>query len=253
MIKFLYSNPFDSATVTALNTASGFSAANVQTRLLKQTYRSTGLSNQWLKFDLGAATAVSLFTFFANNFTTGATVKLYGHASNLGNLESDWSVASYKATITDFDQHAGYVSLSQTLRWWLFTVTDASNGDGYIELGRVVGGTSVSPTENFSEDIEENLIDPSEQLWSTGGHVYSTERERYKEFVFSFRDISSANQDTLRALWNTVYKTEPFVIAFDPTSEPVELTRYGVLTSDLRFAFSANNRATCTLNFRELR
>lgn len=253
MIKFLYTNRFDSATVTSLNAATGYAASNVQNRLLKNTWRSTGLSNQWLKFDLGSTLAVDLFTFFYNNLTSGATITLYGHASNLGNLESDWSGATYKQTITSFDARVGIKLPAVSLRWWLLGISDALNSNGYIEIGRVFGGATVSPDENFSEDIQETFFDSSLQNWTIGGHVYSVSRERYKEFNFNFLDLSAANQTILRTLWAAVYKTEPFVIAFDTSGQPLEFTRYGVFTTDLNFSYTPNARANTSMTFRELR
>lgn len=253
MIKFLYTNSFDSATVTSLNVATGYSAANVQDRLLKKTYRSTGLTSQWLKFDLGSTKTIDMFTFFYNNLTSGATVKLYGHATDLGLTELAWAGASYVGTITSFDARAGYIAPTGAYRWYLLAITDASNTDGYIQIGRVCGGTAVSPTENFAEDFQESIIDGSDQSWTIGSHVYSIQRERYTTFDFSFRDISNANQVLLRTLYAAVYKTEPFVIAFDASVEPYRWTRYGVLTTDLQFSYTANARANCSLGFRELR
>lgn len=253
MIKFLYTNKFDTATVTALNEATGYDAVNVQDRFLKKTWRSTGVSNQWLKFDLGSAQLVSMFTFFNNNLTTAATVKLYGHASDLGSTEAAWSGASFVATISSFDSTAAYIAAGGTFRYWLLAFTDASNPNGYIQVGRVYGGVSISPDENFSEDFQETSIDPSLMSWTIGQHLYSVQRERYKEFQFVFSDITAANQLILRTLWASVYKTEPFVIALDETDQPVGFTRYGVLTSDLNFSYSPYNRATCSMSFRELR
>lgn len=255
MIKFLYSNRFDSATVTSLNAATNFPVANVQDRFLKKTYRSTGLSNQWLKFDLGSAQSVDMLTFFYNNLTSGATVTLYGHASDLGNLESSWSGATYKSVISSsyFDSRVGLNFPGVSLRWWLLGISDALNSNGYIEIGRVYAGSTVSPDENFSEDIHETFIDPSLQNWTVGGSAYSVSRERYKVFDFHFADLSAANQTIVRTLWSAVYKTEPFVIAFDSTDQPKEFTRYGLFTSDLNFSYSSNLRANTSMTFRELR
>lgn len=254
MIKFLISNLFDAGTVTAINAADGYPATNVQNRFLKKTWRSTGVSNQWLKFDLGSAQAIADFCMFKNNLTSGATVKIYGHASDLGDLESDWTgTATYEASIADFDSITVYKSLSQTFQWWLISFTDAGNADGYIEIGRVFGGVGQSPTFNFNEQYSGAEIDPSIQKWTIGGHAYSTERERYSEFSISFLDLPKADQDTLRTIWRTVGKTEPFVVIMDGTTEPVNFTRYCLLTSDFSFQGKPYNRMDIPFSFRELR
>lgn len=255
MIKLIYTNVFDTSTVTALNTAgSTYTQDNLKDRFLKKKWRSTGLSNQWVKFDLGSSKLVDIFTFFSNNFTTAATVKLYGHATDLGNTESAWSTATYQSgSITNFDQNAAYVSPNVTLRWWLLAITDAGNSSGYVELGRVFGGQALSPTQNFNENLTEQHIDPSEQYWTIGGHAYSVQRERYKVFGIEFMDMNRTNQQFLRDFWNAVHKTEPFVVALDPTNEPVNQTRYCMLLSDLEFAWGPNDRVNASMSMRELR
>lgn len=253
MIKFLYDNLFDSATLTKLNETTGYEAVNVQDRFLKKTYRSTGLTEQWLKFDMGSSKTVTLFTAFNNNFTTSAAFKLFGHATDLGNIVGGWSGASFQRQFTTWDETVITMTLNETHRWWLFTVSDPTNPAGFIEVGRVFGGASVSPDENFSETLSEEILDPSEQLWSVGQHAYSVQRERYTNFNFSFLDIDSGNQEVLRTLWESVYKTEPFVISFDDTDHPLDWTRYGLFTSDMAFSYTANGRANSYLSFRELR
>lgn len=255
MIRFLTTTKFDTATATSLNNAgTAYVVANVQDRFLKKAYRSTGLTDQWLKFDLGSAKALTDFTFFYNNLTSAATVKLFGHASDMGNTVASWAAATFQQTITDFDTRAGLATFASTsLRWWFLGITDAANPDSYIQIGRVFAGESTSPTENFSENITINYMDPSDQTWSTGGHVYSVTRERAKEFSFQFVDVSTSNFDLIELVWLTSYKTEPLVIIFDKTDHPVDWTRYGVFSSDFDATYSANNRSNISLTFKELR
>lgn len=255
MIKFLTTFNSDTAAITSLSAASAHAAANVQTAFPKQTWRSTGLSNEWLKFDMSLATSINFVSFFANNLTNAATVKVYAHASDLGDTEAAWAGASYSATITSFDTRAAlYVpAASQSYQWWLLTFTDAGNSAGYIEVGKVAIGSSTSPTDNISENLTENLMDPSEQNATLGAMIYTTERQAYKTFDFEFVDITTADQAYLRNIYNTVGKKTPIVISFDSDIEPVNLTAYGVFTSDLSFSFSPNNRANTSLSFRELR
>lgn len=257
MIQFLYANLFDSGTATASSvsaTYTGNIATNVQNTFLKQTWRSSTLANEWLKFDLGSAKQITLLTSFYNNLTTSATVKIYAHTSDLGNTEASWATAGYQSgVITNFDNRCIYAALNQSFRWWLISFSDSTNSNGYIEIGRVYAGISVSPDENFNEAFTENLMDGSEILRTQGGSIYSVVRERYKTFNFEFRDISTANQTVLKNLWNTVYKTEPFVIAMDGTLDPVGLTRYGQFAADIAFQYQPNARANVAFQFMELR
>jgi hypothetical protein len=252
MIQFVPTNLFATATVTSLNAATSYPASNVQSVKLKQTYRSTGLANQWLKFDLGSSQLVSALSIFRNNFTAGATIKVYASATDLGNTEALWT-AALVGTITSFDSNVAMLQLSQTKRWFLVAVSDASNTNGYIEIGNIFAGAVISPDENYNENFTEQLIDPSEQAFTVGATVYSVIRERYKIINFNFMDLSAANQLILRNLYKTVYKTTPFMIVMDPTDNPVELTRLVIFTTDLIFSWAPAGRANCSFGVRELR
>lgn len=253
MIRFLTESKMDAATLTSLSVNASFPLANIIDTKLKKTYRTTGLLNEWIKFDLGGAEQLLSFCFFYSNLTPSATITLYGSATDLGNTEASWAGAAYSQVITDFDQRAGFLDLSQTYQWWMLAISDSANTSGYIELGRIFAGVHVSPEDNISESLREGLVDSSIVNFTQGRSAYGTTREKFKQFSFDFTDIDSDDQQTLRDLFNEVGKTEPFVIIFDSDVEPVELTRYGLFTSDLEFSSTPNYRANCALSFVELR
>jgi hypothetical protein len=253
MIKFLYTNAFDTASLTASTTETDFPVSSLQNRFLAKTWKTTNSTLQYLKIDLGSAKTITDFTFFNNNFTSSAVVTLCGHASDLGNALTDWAGATYNQVITNFDERSGHIALSQTLRYWYFHVTYPLHPNGFFSLGRIVMGQSISTDENFNEEFQESMVDPSEQEWGQGGHPFSTERPRHTVLSFTFRNLNEANQLILRNLWKAVYKTEPFVVILDEASEPVNLTRYGVLQSDMVFDWTFNGRATIPMIFREIR
>lgn len=253
MIQFLYTNLFDAAAVTSFSAAgSTFLAPNVQDVLLKKVWRSTGLASEWLKFDLGNTAQITTFTFFNNNFSSTAVLKLYGSNSNLGDTEAAWSGA-YNQTITTFDNTAGYATLNQSFRYWLFTMTDTSNTSTYVQVGRVYAGIPISPSENFNEVFTETNMDPSDLFQTTGQTQYSVERPHYKTLEITFNEVPIADQNILRALWASVKKITPFVLILDPLVYPTDLTRYGVFTTDLVFQWTQNQKVNCPMSFKELR
>lgn len=255
MIRFLTTNFFDSASITSFSAASGYPNTNVQTKFLAQRYRTAGISTEWLKFDLGSAKLVDLFTFASSNLTSGAVVKLYGHASDLGSTDASWAAATYSSgAITTFDTRIGVISPNNTLRYWFLSIADTGNTNGYIEIGRVFGGDSVSPGVNFNEDFSESEVDPSIQTTTEGRQIYSVVKNKYKTFDFYFSDLDDADVIILRNIWKSVYRTEPLVVSMDSTFEPVELTRYGRFNMEsFSASYTENERANIHMSFIEER
>ena len=54
-IRFLATNLWDDATLTASTEATDYPVENTATELYLETWRSTALSAQWVKADLGSA------------------------------------------------------------------------------------------------------------------------------------------------------------------------------------------------------
>lgn len=253
MIRFLTTNKFAGVTVTSSTAATGYADENVIDNFPQRVWRSTDRDLQWLKFDLGSAKLLTMFSCIKNNLTTAAHLKLYGHATDLGNTEAAWAGATY-SSLVEFDQNNGIVFPNNTLRWWFLGIDDPSNADNFVEIGVVFGGEYVSPSENFNEDFSERTVDSSLLDFSDGGHGFAVEKPSWKEFTIQFVDIDSDNRQILRDLWDTVGRREPLVIALDPDLYPVEFTRFGKFLNDaLEFQGMAYDRFSTTLQFREVR
>lgn len=257
MIKVLTTDLFASATLAASSTASGFSSANVQAMPISKSWRSSSITSQYLKFDLGSAKEIDLFSIHKNNLTSNATVKLYGHSSDLGNDVADWiSTATFNTgNALTFDEIVGtlFLSSAQTLRYWFLELSDASNTDGYLEIGRVFAGKASSTDENFNENFSVEWLDNSRIYESEGGSKYSVQKVRPKIFDITFSDIDSDNVDVIEGWWMTCFKTDPLFIALDSTGEPLSFSRLCQIENDLSWFYGPNNRATTTLRLKELK
>lgn len=257
MIRVVLTDSFESSTATARTTASGFSASNVLDGKPKNVWRSVNTSSQWLKFDLGSSIEINSFNLFNNNLSSGASVKLYGHASDLGTDLSTWqSSASFKTNNSlTFNSNLGslFLSSSQTYRWWLLELHDPSNTNGFIDIGKVYGGLSSSPTDNFNENFSTSLIDTSRSFRVEGAHKYSVEKQKIKEFRISFNDVSDADRQTIRGWFESKGKTRPFVVALDPDNNALEFTAYATFEDDPQYVGQPNERYTIGLNMLEVK
>lgn len=210
-IRFLYTFDFDSATITSSSEASGFADDNVAHVNVKKTWRSTGDTAEWLKFDLGSAQNIKEVALLNHNLTSGATITLEANATDSWGAPSHSSAFTWKtAKIVKF--------LDETYRWWRVTFADAANPDAYIAMGRICAGVYVTPSRNITERHIKAPIDPS--IIQEYGSPYALKRKKYWEYRVRFKEISRADQDILTAMYDTIGVTEPVVVSLDPDTYP---------------------------------
>lgn len=80
-------------------------------------------------------------------------------------------------------------STPQTARYWLLEITDPTNPDGYIELGRVILAPGYRPSYNMQYGAAVRVVDPSEVQRSHGGRVYGERRPKYRIATFRLDHI----------------------------------------------------------------
>jgi len=257
MIKWIITNRFASATITSNSENASFPDDNAVDERLRKVWRTTGVTSEWIKFDLGSAQTIDFFSLFNNNFTTGATVRIFAHPSDLGNTIASWAgVADLELTVT-FNNRVGAIfpSTNNNRQWWFLGLEDAGNTDGFLSLGLVYGNQATVTTDNFNENWGETETDPSRITFSEGQTPYIVDKlsNQYKEFNIEFTDLDTADRAVLRTLLSDTAISNPFVIALDSTLEPLEWTRYGIITNPLDFTYTPNQRINTSLNFREAR
>lgn len=222
MINFCYSNRVDSATITASSEVASLPASNVAQLWRSKPWRSTGCASEWIKFDFGAAAAVRALALVGHNFTSGATLKIQANATDV------WTAPSIDVTLTYHADNVVYLwSSDQSYRYWRITIVDASNPDGFIEVGRVFLGQTATPERNFTRWAKEP-VDPTVITRSYDGAESFDCREPYDLLTFEFDRVLTAAFDALAAAVGL--KTYFFVIAdYDNalrTDGRHDLTRY---------------------------
>ncbi len=230
IIKFYYNNVFDASTTTAtaLTTNANFPLANLKNIWKTKHHRTTADAAQWWKWDIGAtagAVGLKAAIFLYHNFSAAATVGLYGHAADLGDDPATWIAgATLKVPLvynTDWnsDLLCKYWSTAQTYQWWLLSVDDGANTDGYLRLGRAYADPlGFAPIRSYST-FSYSRIDPSPIIHSIGGQINATERESYYVWRYGFLGLTDANATSLMSIFDDyVGKTTPFFICRDPAS-----------------------------------
>jgi len=255
-IRFTYTNRADTGTLTSLTAATGYPAANVQHPFKTKTYRSTGVTDEWLKWNLGSAQSVTMIAIVNTNLTAAATVYFCGHASDLGNTTAAWhGTATVDETITI--PAAGMAIkyfTGASKQWWFLGVAPAGAGT-YIEIGRVFFGAYYEPAQNFAQSYGHSKIDLSSSGISIGGQTHTDVRSQFNELSLPFPLISKTQKEELLAMFAAVGLYRDIIVSLDPSGDLNALTFYGRLTDAVKFKMIAQGSTSelhgVTLDFRE--
>ena len=252
-----YVNQGDAATaLTASSAATGYPASNVQFPFKTKTWRSTGVTDEWLKWNLGSAQNVTMVALVNTNLTAAATVYFCGHASDLGNATASWhGHATVDETITI---PAGGMVIKYftgaSKQWWFLGVAPAGAGT-YVEIGLVYFGAQYSPAQNFDVKYKHALSDPSVAVKSIGGQRHTDMRPQFASLSLNFKFMTKAQKNQFLAFFQTVGVFNEVILSLDPANDPNGLSFYGVFTGGLSFTGSMQNATTdyhdLALNFEE--
>jgi hypothetical protein len=210
---------------TALLTAMGFDSSLNQTGAI--VYYADELkihTEEFFLWDLGAPGQPTGLIAVGDrnsplNISPGATVKLMGSPTN------SWDAPAETFTLTLRDFLLGYlnadgIAQSNTAgyRYWKLQIIDASNPDGYVELGAIFLGTHVSldrgaPAFPYaSKEVDNSLIDFSES-----GQTWVGKKPGTKIHTVEWEKLTSADAEALEDVWDTYGKHSSFFIALDPS------------------------------------
>ncbi|OPL13101.1 MAG: hypothetical protein AVO39_11045 [delta proteobacterium MLS_D] len=243
-VRILYDFLFDSGTITSSSEVTGLPDDNAVHDFIAKKWRTTGDSAEWITFDLGAATKITMLAIFGHNLTGDATVLLQGHTAD------SWGDPDYSQALT-IDDHVIILFLDKTYRYWHITIADGSNPDGYIEAGRICAGEYYEPGVNVTQEVQKQLIDPSILQESEGRQGYAIERDVYRVFDVTFADIDRDQQEELIDIFRDVKNIHPLVFALDPDDYPNEDTLYCKITTPLTQTLRALEYGDVPITFEE--
>ena len=238
-IRFLATNLWDTATVTSLSAATGFPASNTKTRLFLEHWRSTGITAEWLKADLGADTVIRAIAIKYSNLQVGDSLNLQAQTAANGD---DWDgtpplTINVSVTITADMVSKGLIVYNwetppTACRWWRILMT--ANAGSYIYVGRIFLGVFVEPENDYDKDFEDAPFDPSEILQTPTGQKYVNVRPQRQQISLSFPSINAADYAKFVALGALLGKAKAFFVELDPSGALTTKSYYVSSLSDWR-------------------
>jgi len=154
-------NQCDTAVLSGGSWRSTLPLSNLQNRQMGKVARSTDATTGSTKFDAALASSVPIrvLAFAAHNLSDAALYRVEAsNSSGFGALtyDSGWLdvwPAAYLATVTDKGEDiwtkAHVLAATVSSLYWRVLFDDASNPDGYVQIGRLFIGKGFQPEINL--------------------------------------------------------------------------------------------------------
>lgn len=212
-----FPNNIDLATLSGGSYAASLPLNNLLTRKLQQVARSSNLTlaNTQFVIDQGMLRNVRALAIVNHNFSVFAKYRIVGTNDGTfatlaydGGWKDVWPLAYPYGTLEWEDpnwwggryspeQAEGYMTTlvhilpqNSLYRYWRVEVDDTTNGDGFVQFGRVFLGPVWQPDINMSYGASIAWETDTEVQKAQGGAEYFTEKTPYRTMKYKFEHIT---------------------------------------------------------------
>lgn len=239
-IRMIIDNVGDSATLADANAniVTTLPEENIQNPLRSKVCRTTNLSDMIINIDWASSQHLSGAGIFRHNLQSDGTwrLKLYESANRTGALvydsgalqavtpkslgELDWGVDALGASVFDnWDQRFSTIWFTDvTALSGELTLSNSSNSDGYLELGRFFIGYKFEPVTNVIYGLTQAYEEESIQYRTEGGSLRTDGKAPFRRFTMTLDNLSIKERFKLFDATRRVGKRRDMVISVFPES-----------------------------------
>jgi hypothetical protein len=200
------------ASLTANSNVINYPVTNLLDSRLTRVFRTDSNTTAEVVFDNVTAVAVTSICIANHNISSSVTtLKVQGNATD------SWGAPSVDETLT---YSSGIITKQFTggsYRYWRIQVVDATNSDGYIQIGRAWVGVSYD-MPGIGTTITHDKTSTSRKSTSVSGQTYLDKRYLYETVNTTFPVVSHAEK---LEIFDTVFEQTdigvPFFVTFDET------------------------------------
>jgi len=247
-MRIAYTNVIDDlvlADFTVSGTATGFPITNVQEQRLSVRWRSVSPTAQTVVIDLGAAAAITTAAVMGHNLGASAVTTIAGGTS-----------ASVFTTAVSIAHNAGTMLAfftTKTFRYWKYSITNPSNVDGYIEVGRLWLGTYI--TVSPSSLLDFRVVKRRSDMVTIGKNrqKYASIGEGWRRFELSFPPTTTTTLTAIQTMYDTVGNHSSVIFTNFDTDYSYELVRpvYASIDGDISFQHDKRQKYSYGLSLEE--
>lgn len=240
----------------------GFSAAVIDTGAT--TYVADLLkihTGEYLELDFGISTLPTAFALIGRrndpiSITPSATLTLLGNETNTFTSPTASITLDYDDEVICSVNSAGL--WPEALRYARLEITDASNTNGFIEIGALFLGTFFEGTRGKVQfPMSFTQIDRSTNILSEGGQSFSDIREKTEEFAVEWFGLTVAEKEQIDDLFLDLGTSQPFFVQFDGnpnlgfSGRKEKYVRYVKFAEAPTFELVSVKNFTCSMRFLE--
>lgn len=202
----------DNVTLTCDTADTNYPVSNLLDTRKSRIYRTTSDDDQYVLMDFTAASGyyespgVNCIFIDKTNLTSGATIKIQGHASD------SWGSPSFEAVITDSDLYGTLYYKSWTpansYNYMRLVLDDSANPDGYIEIGHVFIGYGITmPGMEPKQSIPYKTN--SQYTKSQSMQLYGDIRTNYRACKITWPNVTNTQRLAINAAYDVVGNHTP--------------------------------------------
>lgn len=221
-----YENLVDKPTtvITATSANTKFPASNVRVSFRQVRWRSTSVSNQYLRFDFGTEKDVGCVVLLDHNLTADAEIGLYSSTDNF--VTDEQLVFPITNTGNPIVAYLGNVYS----RYLAIKINDPGNPNGYLSVGKAFLGPHLTSERNYDYGWSKKPVDLSQALVSLNGVEHVNEKPQFDVIRLPFRYMSTEQMKVVETFIRAVGIKSPFFITLDADEDVVGTTFYVKLT-----------------------
>lgn len=222
-MRIIYSNIAMDATITYTSEDVNYPASNLQDTRLSRYYRTAADTAQRITMAKANA-AAQYFILWKHNLSAGATLKLQGNDTNV------WTAPTFDQTIAITDDIILLSFASVDYNYWSVYIDDASNPDGYIQIGLITLGTYLQMPGMAPDQTLENASQTTQKISQTR-QVYGADADTYRAFDVNFNHLTQSQRLLITTMYNAVKNITPVVLLIWSNDLTYETQIYAVITS----------------------
>jgi hypothetical protein len=234
-------------------------ASNVGDPDITKVARSTNDATSSTKFcvDLGAAYALRAFALINHNLSSAAQWRILlgttaGASDVYAGTLANWLSVTFDSSMAALGMQDGeylrdgtpaliVLSTLYSARYVTVEISDTSNPDNYVQIGRFFCGGGFIPTYNAAYGLKDGWTDLSTKDYSESGVLWATPRRRLRKVQFVLEDLSLDEGDILHEMQRVLGEIDEVLYVPDIADMAVS-QRYGMLgtiaeMSDLEYPF----------------
>lgn len=248
-----YDNPGGNVISVTSTAAGDHDKLNLTTPALRETWRSTGVSD-WQEIVLKTTDLTVVpdtFAILNHNLTKLAVIQV------LGSMTTDFTGVA-TLTMQWTKKHAVLLQdVGVAYRYYKFRILDPTNACGFIEIGAIRAGRSLTfiNNEDITDDITVTPIDKAYKTETEGFARAFNQRVIVNQVQVNFSKLVTTsnggdNYAALSAMFDVVGETFPFLTVLDPADQNFFMT-WGVIDTLPSQTFGINRYADLQLTIQE--